>query len=192
MIESQLIKQVFAGQLPQQDDANEAAVVSLIAANFMTNRKLWGLEDAARADDAGHCQIAEVKMQIDRENQNRSDQIERVDLLLSEILGVNEKTTTARFYSESPGMIVDRLAILNIKTSMLSEIIPLMSEGSAVRDEYSLRLEYLTEYSRKLFCFLDNYMSEIRSAKAYFMVQRPTKVYNDQRLKLYLSNIRNA
>jgi hypothetical protein len=53
--------------------------LTLVARQHRANFDLWHIEDEARAPDASEAEIARVKRQIDRTNQQRSDLVEKLD-----------------------------------------------------------------------------------------------------------------
>lgn len=94
--------------------------LSPVAFNFFFNAKLWALEDKARDPAAMEYEITAVKRCIDRMNQQRNDYIEQINLFILGQLPSGPKT--APIYSESPGSIIDRLAILELRIKSVREL----------------------------------------------------------------------
>ena len=59
----------------------------LVSEQHHTNFELWHEEDKARYPDASVAIIATVKRSIDRLNQRRNDEIEKIDEALLDALG---------------------------------------------------------------------------------------------------------
>src|SRR4051812_49831615 len=81
------------------------------------NYLLWHEEDIARSPDVGDARIAQVKRAIDSYNQQRNDAIEKIDdFLLQELHGRGVRPEPeARWNSETPGSVIDRLSILSLR-----------------------------------------------------------------------------
>ena len=77
------------------------------------NFDLWHEEDQARDPEATPERIVEIKRAIDRLNQRRNDLMERIDRVL--LAGAGEQRAEAPLHSETPGMMIDRLSILELK-----------------------------------------------------------------------------
>jgi len=79
-----------------------------------TNRVIWGYEDEARRTDVPDSEIANLKRNIDKNNQKRNDLIDTIDAILEQDIEKNVKSinASAPINSETPGSIFDRLSIL--------------------------------------------------------------------------------
>ena len=86
---------------------------AIVLEQHRANYDLWHQEDGARDPEAADATIADVKHAIDRINQRRNDLVEQMDALLLEAAG--PQVEDAPLHSETPGMIVDRLSILELK-----------------------------------------------------------------------------
>ncbi|MCG8584970.1 MAG: DUF4254 domain-containing protein, partial [Pirellulales bacterium] len=85
-------------------------LVATVCQQHTFNFRLWHEEDKARCPDASDTEIADVKLAIDKLNQQRNDWIEKVDDAISEKLaevGI-EPADEARFNTETPGSAMDR------------------------------------------------------------------------------------
>lgn len=165
------------------DDPRIAAgadVLSLVAAERDCNHRLWHLEDEARRTSAGDAHVAAVKRAIDRWNQRRSDLVERIDETLLESLPAPDPAC-AEQHSETPGMMIDRLAILSLKIFHLSTLEARKSAGKIDREcaEKVAVLERQREDLSRCFVRL---IEDARAGRRYFKVYRQFKVYNDPRL----------
>ena len=89
------------------------AFLATVLEQHRANFDLWHREDAARDPMAADQVIAGVKRKIDLLNQRRNDLMERMDRALLEEAG--EQPDEAPLHSETPGMMIDRLSILELK-----------------------------------------------------------------------------
>ncbi len=96
-------------EMPAAANELDALVVDQHRANF----DLWHEEDQARDPQATPEKIVAVKQAIDRLNQRRNDLMERIDRML--LAEAGEQRTEAPLHSETPGMMIDRLSILELK-----------------------------------------------------------------------------
>src|ERR1700761_2938296 len=96
-------------EMPAAANELDALVVDQHRANF----DLWHEEDQARDPKATPERIVEIKRAIDRLNQRRNDLMERIDRLL--LAKAGEQREGAPLHSETPGMMIDRLSILDLK-----------------------------------------------------------------------------
>ena len=90
---------------------------------LITNFTIWGYEDNARRKDVPDKDIANLKRNIDRENQKRHDLIDLVDALLKEDVEKKVKITDTSLplNSETPGSTFDRLTVLALRTHSLEK-----------------------------------------------------------------------
>ena len=88
----------------------------LVSEQHHTNFDLWHEEDKARDQVASDAIIAAVKRTIDRLNQKRNDEIEKIDEALLDEIGQRSIRilADARLNSETPGSMIDRLSILSL------------------------------------------------------------------------------
>lgn len=78
------------------------------------NHTLWHFEDEVRRDDITPEEIVELKRGVDAVNQQRNDQMERLDeYVLSRIDVADDEEVPIQ--SEPPGLILDRLTIMTLK-----------------------------------------------------------------------------
>lgn len=180
------ISEIFSNFIknPNVEGVYEDNAQKLIYRLIKTNKILWDLEDLARLFELGDGHVAEAKKNIDIYNQQRNDMIKEVDALLYNILNVSRGEKES-FYSESPGMIIDRLSIIFIKLSVVQKII-------AVIEEDDLRLEYLEKEKilmsqiESIGNFLDLYIERLLKKDVFFEIQQPIKIYNDVRVRKYI------
>lgn len=79
------------------------------------NHAIWHFEDEARREDVPDRTIVLVKRGIDAVNQQRNDQMERIDRHVVRRYGGEETDRDLPLHSEPPGLMLDRISILSLK-----------------------------------------------------------------------------
>lgn len=163
--------------LPPSEFLN--TVLELHRANF----ELWHIEDQARAPGASDRQIAETKRAVDRTNQRRNDLSERCDaMLLAELAVHGLPSDSAELHSESPGLMLDRLSILALKTYHTLEEIGRTNAPKGHAERNRERLVLLETQRDDLANCLDALWNKVVDGKRRFKVYRQLKMYNDPSL----------
>ena len=153
----------------------------LVEENHAFNYQLWHAEDRARRDDMGHEFVYQAKREIDRCNQQRNNRMEAMDEWIFTLLQP-EKPTLCPVNSESPGMIIDRLSILSLKSYHMA-IQTLRQEASEIhRNACSLKLETLHQQLEQLTLCLGELLDEVMTKIRTFRVYHQFKMYNDPSL----------
>lgn len=155
-------------------------VMEIVQGNHLCNFKLWHQEDKARRDDRGHEFVYKAKRAIDRLNQSRNDYIERLDVYLQERLPA--PAPDSRLHTETPGMIVDRLSILALKSYHMRE----QAERTDVDGDHiaacAAKLAAIEEQLSDLSRGLDRLVADLRNGQRTFRLYRQFKMYNDPKL----------
>jgi hypothetical protein len=149
----------------------------------------WHLEDLIRNPDIDSNKGLELKHRIDKSNQNRTDIVEKVDDYYFSIFK-NTSEKDSKLNTESPGWVVDRLSILNLKIYHMNEQL----ERKNVTAEHILNCEkkmvvlqnQRIDLSNSFNELLEEYKEGIKKMKVY----RQMKMYNDSNLnpELYRKN----
>ncbi len=174
----------FLNDIPTAPESKEG-INYLIRSNIETNRKLWDLEDLARMVELGSEHIATTKQEINKNNQIRNDLIKKIDIEVVNQMKIVSSDSQKRFYSESPGMIIDRLAILFIKLSVIRELLSIIKE-EGLKKEYREKKDIILKQMNLLGNFLDSYFNKLKHKEIFFEIQQPVKIYNDTRIKKYI------
>jgi hypothetical protein len=172
-------------EMPPAASELDALVVDQHRANF----DLWHEEDEARDPEATAEKIVRIKRAIDRLNQRRNDLMERIDRMLLEAAG--EQREEAPLHSETPGMMIDRLSILELKRFHTAEEIA-RAAGNEHAQRNRERLVVLKEQRDDLRDALDSLWAEVMSGRRRFKLYRQMKMYNDPALNPVLYRARAA
>lgn len=158
----------------------------LVWLNVKTNKTLWNLEDSARLSELGDKHVADTKREIDKNNRIRNDLIREIDIEIAAQVGISSDSQ-GQSYSESPGMIVDRIAIIFLKLSVIRKLLSVITENDLKKD-YSEKEKNVKRQFDHLGAFLDSYFKKLANKEVFFEVQQPVKIYNDLRVKKYITN----
>ena len=149
----------------------------------------WHLEDLIRNPNIDSNKGLELKHRIDKSNQNRTDIVEKVDDYYFSIFK-NTSEKDSKLNTESPGWVVDRLSILNLKIYHMNEQV----ERKNVTAKHILNCEkkmvvlqnQRIDLSNSFDELLEEYKEGIKKMKVY----RQMKMYNDSNLnpELYRKN----
>ncbi len=172
-------------EMPKLADELDQLVVEQHRANF----DLWHEEDQARDPEATPEKIVAIKRAIDRLNQRRNDLMERIDRKL--LTEAGEQRAEAPVHSETPGMMIDRLSILELKRFHTAEEVARAADKEHVQRNQE-RLAVLKEQREDLRGALDALWADVMSGRRRFKLYRQMKMYNDPALNPVLYRARAA
>ena len=158
------------------------------------NYRLWHQEDIARSPQASDAEIAQVKRTIDELNQQRNDHIELMDEWLAVALereGV-AAAVGAPLNTETPGSVIDRLAILALRVYHLGEQNSRNDVDASHRQSVTAKREVCLEQRSDLAASLRELLSDILAGRKRHKIYRQYKMYNDPTLNPYLYETRSA
>jgi len=165
----------------QSSDRPTDALMALVQDEHRRNFDLWHEEDKARAPDASAAQIAQVKRNIDTFNQQRNDLIEKLDEhLMHELQALKVSPQPgARWNSETPGSVIDRLSILSLKVFHMREQSERLDAPKEHIQKSRDRLEVLTRQQEDLTVALQELLDDLFTGKKKMQIYRQYKMYND-------------
>lgn len=181
------ISKIFSNFIknPKTGDVYEDDVQKLVYFLIKINKTLWDLEDSVRLSELGDSHVADAKKKIDTNNQQRNDLTREIDVLLYKLFDVS-RAGKGSFYSESPGMIIDRLSIIFIKLSVVQQLVSLIEEVD-LKSEYLGKEKILLSQIESIGNFLDLYVERLIKKEVFFEIQQAVKIYNDKRVKKYIN-----
>ncbi|MCX6715786.1 MAG: DUF4254 domain-containing protein [Candidatus Taylorbacteria bacterium] len=162
----------------------------LIRLNMETNLKLWDLEDSARMTELGSDHVARAKQEIDKNNQIRNDLIREMDTEIAKQINISSGNQE-QFYSESPGMIIDRLSILFIKLAVIRGLLLVIKEND-LQEEYKEKENIILKQIDQIGKFLDAYFARLERKEVFFEVQQAVKIYNDERVRKHIKTLKKG
>lgn len=163
-------------------------VESLAASIALINTYQWHEEDKARATDVSDAVIAGVKRNIDHSNQRRVNEIEKLDLVLEDLLKNKSANGSSRvpLNCETPGSIVDRISILVLKIHHMDEQSRRKDASPAHRQKCAGKAAVMREQLADLSGCLDQLIKDVRAGKRRFKTYYQFKMYNDPETNPYM------
>ncbi len=151
---------------------------------LLTNFKIWGYEDEARRRDLPDKAIANLKRNIDKENQKRHDLIDTIDAVLREDAKKRLKfiDDSLPMNSETPGSIFDRLTILALRTYSLKKEIKRKDANKSHIERCFKMLKEVEERSQDLLNCIAELLEDIFSGRKRLKSYKQHKLYNDPNL----------
>jgi hypothetical protein len=166
----------------------------LVCEQHKFNFLLWHEEDIARSPHVGDSRIAAVKRAIDRFNQQRNDATERIDDFLKREIEDRTVIVTpeARWNSETPGSVIDRLSILALRIYHMQEQVNRPDAEADHVERSRQKLSVLELQHQDLSTALAELLADIFAGRKRLKVYRQYKMYNDPALNPYLYAPRKA
>lgn len=159
----------------------EKHLLRLIEENHSFNFQLWQAEDRARREDMGHGFVYEAKRAIDHFNQQRNNRMEAIDDYLANTLTL-AAPDSCPVHSETPGMIIDRLSILSLKSYYMFAQTKRESANEAHRQLCTQKFQILRAQHSQLTTCLQYLLQDITQQVRTFRRYHQFKMYNDPSL----------
>ena len=163
-----------------------------IEENNQYNFKLWHEEDIARIREIDPLRIVEAKRNIDQYNQARNNAMEKIDEWILNYLDVNGILAAEKLHSETPGMMIDRLSIMQLKRYHMEEETLRPDASEEHKSKCFGRVNVLDEQIADLSGCLTDILEQLSAGALKFKVYRQFKMYNDPSLNPQLYNKSNV
>ena len=169
-------------------DQRYEGFLSLACRQHEQNFRLWHEEDIARSPAVSDAELARVKRNIDRLNQQRNDLIEQLDDHLIGVLAAAgvEVWPEAQLNTETPGSAIDRLSILSLRIYHMQQQAERAEADEPHRTKARAKLKILFQQHRDLSRSLAELLEDIFSGRQRLKVYRQFKMYNDPAMNPYL------
>lgn len=159
----------------------EQGFFRLVEENHAFNYLLWHAEDKARRDDMGFEFVYRAKRAIDEYNQQRNNRMETMDEWLFKALDAPPSTHCC-VHSETPGMMIDRLSILALKSYHMALQSTRKDVDSAHLQASSAKWQRIEEQKKQLEDCLHQLLQEVTHKTRTFRIYHQFKMYNDPSL----------
>lgn len=159
----------------------QEGVLQLIEENHAFNFQLWHTEDRARRDDMGHTHVYEAKRAIDSLNQQRNNRMEAIDEWFERHITLSV-AEDCPIHSETPGMIIDRLSILSLKSHYMSVQSMRTTADEAHRQLCTQKLHIIDAQRQQLLKCLEQLLQDLVLQVRTFRRYHQFKMYNDASL----------
>lgn len=142
----------------------------------------WHLEDIIRDPAIQPENALLVKRRIDRSNQERTDEVEKIDDYYLDQFRAVPVQKDAPLNTESPAWAIDRLSILGLKIyhMHIEAARPQLSEE--LRTKNNRKLDILLIQRADLSLAIDQLMADLTAGQRRMKVYRQMKMYNDPQL----------
>lgn len=142
----------------------------------------WHLEDIIRDPAIEPDTALSIKRRIDRSNQERTDEVERIDDYYLALFEKVETQEEARLNTESPAWAIDRLSILALKIYHMRIEAAREDLDPQLKSKNQLKLETLQVQRSDLSLAIDQLLDDLAGGKRIMKVYRQMKMYNDPEL----------
>jgi hypothetical protein len=159
----------------------ETGLMGAIEANHAFNYQLWHAEDRARRNDMGDAFIVTAKREIDACNQQRNNQMEKIDQFMIQSLHPASHLA-CKVHSETPGMMIDRLSILALKIYHMKQQTLRQDVEPSHLEQCQLKLQQLIIQHQQLMDCLIELLNEVQQKTRTFRIYQQHKMYNDPKL----------
>jgi hypothetical protein len=166
----------------------EQGFFQLVEENHAFNFLLWHTEDKARRDDLGFEFVYRAKREIDHYNQKRNNGMEKMDSWLFDYLKPSQQQD-CMIHSETPGMMIDRLSILALKSYHMHLQTQRQDVEDAHRQHCLQKWQVICQQQQQLQQCLQAFIIDVQAQKRTFRIYHQFKMYNDPTLNPELSAV---
>ncbi|ASQ44672.1 DUF4254 domain-containing protein [Legionella clemsonensis] len=159
----------------------ETNFMGLVEENHAFNYRLWHAEDRARRDDMGFEFVYHAKREIDDCNQQRNNRMEAMDEWLYTQLQPAQPAECP-VHSETPGMMIDRLSILALKSYHMALQTHREEVDEIHRQNCQRKWQTIQEQQNQLLICLDELVRQVMQRQRTFRIYHQFKMYNDPKL----------
>jgi hypothetical protein len=159
----------------------QEGLLKLIEENHAFNFQLWQAEDRARREDMGHGFVYAAKRAIDSYNQQRNNRMESIDEWLANAITLSV-AEDCPVHSETPGMIVDRLSILSLKSHYMTLQTTRPNTDVVHRQLCQQKSQILSAQHTQLTQCLQHFLQDLHQQVRTFRRYQQFKMYNDPNL----------
>ena len=172
----------------QESDETASDFLTLVREQHRLNYNLWHQEDIARSPDVSDAEIAQVKRNIDRLNQERNDHIEMLDTVIIELIRRHglPPSPYAPLNTETPGSVIDRLSIMSLRIYHMNEQVRRTDVSVEHQEKAAGRLVRCREQLQDLSLSLQQLLDDLFAGRKILKVYHQFKMYNDPTLNPYL------
>ncbi len=172
------INALYKGDFKNSDPSPLSKTLIML---LFANSKVWGYEDEVRRKDIPDKDIANLKRNIDRNNQKRNDLIDTIDAILRDDIEKKLKSidTSLPLNSETPGSIFDRLMILALRAHSLKKEIERKNTDKSHIERCSGMLKQVENRSQDLLKCLEDLLEDCYSGRKRLKSYKQHKLYND-------------
>ncbi len=166
----------------------------LVCRQHEQNYRLWHQEDIARSTDVSEAELAQVKRNIDKLNQQRNDLIEQLDDHMIGMLRAADVQLEpeAPLNTETPGSAIDRLSIMSLRIYHMQEQASRPEAAESHREKARAKLDILHAQHEDLSTSLRHLLDDIFAGRKQLKVYRQCKMYNDPTMNPYLYGKKSA
>lgn len=142
----------------------------------------WHYEDIVRDPNINPLEGMELKRKIDKSNQHRTDVVEQLDDYYRSLFSSVSPQSDAKLNTESPGWVVDRIAILCLKIYHMQEQVERTDVSEAHKLQCSNKLAVLLDQKNDLITSFNDLLNDFGNGTKIIKVYRQMKMYNDDSL----------
>lgn len=162
-------------------EITQVGLLKHVEENHAFNFQLWHAEDRARREDMGHSFVYAAKRAIDSFNQQRNNCMEAIDAWLANAITLST-AEDCPVHSETPGMIIDRLSILSLKSHYMAVQTMRPDVDETHHHLCQQKLHILRAQHQQLTGCLQDLLQDLSQQTRTFRRYHQFKMYNDPTL----------